>query len=180
MIIANKLSKTNRAEFLLYLWQVEDIIRANKCNIDVLKENYLSQFHLPDDVMKETENWYSDLCNMVIEEGLQKRGHLQICKGVLQELEELHQNLLNSSKYPLYRQLYMKVLPYIVELRAKGEDKNQHELQTCFDALYGIMMLRLQKKEISSQTSNAQKDISAMLGQLSYYYFKDKEKPLEF
>lgn len=32
MIIADRLKNTNRAEYLLYMWQVEDLIRAFQFN----------------------------------------------------------------------------------------------------------------------------------------------------
>ena len=76
--------------------------------------------------------------------------------------------------------MYYNVLPYIVELRGKSQDKNEPELQTCLDALYGVMLLRLQKKSISPETEKAVKDITTLLGQLSDYYLKDQEEPLEF
>ena len=180
MIIANQLKKKNRAEFLLYLWQVEDIIRAYSCDFDRLNENYLSQFKLDGAIAQETRKWYADLCDMMRSEGVAGKGHLQICKNILQDLGELHARLLNSDKFPYYREMYYKVLPYIVELRGKGGHEQEPELQTCFDVLYGVMMLRLQKKEISEATAKAAADVSVMLGQLSDYYFKDKDTPLEF
>jgi hypothetical protein len=42
------------------------------------------------------------------------------------------------------------------------------------------MMLRLKGQTISEETQVAVKHISTLLGQLSDYYFKDKEAPLEF
>ena len=36
---------------------------------------------------------------------------------------DLHLQLLRSPKFPYYNSAYYKVLPYIVELRAKGADK---------------------------------------------------------
>ena len=61
------------------------------------------------------------------------------------DLVDLHQRLLQSNRFPIYNAEYYKVLPFIVELRGKG-DKNISEIETCLDALYGIMMLRMQKK----------------------------------
>lgn len=180
MIIANKLRETNRAEYLLYLWQVEDILRAYECDFERIKNEYLQRFQLPKEEMIQTEQWYANLCDMMHTEGITKNGHLQISKNVLMELTELHQRLIASHKFPYYREMYYKVLPYIVELRGRGEDKDATELQTCFDALYGVMMLRIQHKEISIQTTKAVKDISTLLGQLSDYYFKDKMEPIEF
>lgn len=180
MVIANQLREKNRVEYLLYLWQVEDILRAFGCDFERVKNEYLPQFKLNDDTKAQTEEWYRNLCEMMHTEGVMKDGHLQICKNVLQQLDELHQQLMASAKFPYYHQMYYKVLPYIVELRGRGADKSENELQICLDALYGVMMLRLKHQTVSTQTSEAVKDISTLLGQLSDYYFKDKREPLSF
>lgn len=179
MIIADKLRNTNRAEYLLYLWQVEDILRAYGCDADRLKDEYLSRFAVDTETAKRIQQWYADLCTMMYTEGVKEKGHLQLCRNVLQELEELHARLLASPRFPYYREMYYKVLPYIVELRAKGEHTEATELECCFNALYGVLMLRLGKKEISEGTKKAAQDITTLLGQLSDYYQKDKEQPLE-
>jgi flagellin-specific chaperone FliS len=70
-------------------------------------------------------------------------------------------------------------LPFIVELRNKG-DKDKNEIETCFEALYGVMMLRLQKKNISPDTEHAIKEITTFIGMLSDYYLKDKKEGLKF
>ena len=72
------------------------------------------------------------------------------------------------------------MLPFIVELRNRGVDKSEDEIETCFNSLYGVMMLRLQKKDITPQTLNAVKEISTFIGMLNDYYLKDREEPLEF
>ena len=63
-----------------------------------------------------------------------------------------------------------------MELRAKGADKEEPELETCFEALYGILLLKLQKKEISEETRKAQEAISTLLAMLSNYYIEDKKR----
>ena len=67
-----------------------------------------------------------------------------------------------------------------MELRNRGVDKSEDEIETCFNSLYGVMMLRLQKKEISQQTLHAVKEISSFIGMLNDYYLKDRDEPLEF
>ena len=180
MIIANQLRTKSRAEYLLYMWQVEDLLRVYQLDIDRIKKEYLSQFKLEGDLLAETEEWYANLCEMMRSEGVSEHGHLQINKNTLQDLQELHLQLLNSSKFPYYHEMYYKVLSYIVELRAKGLAQEDNELQICFDALYGIPLLRLQHKEISPETEKARQDISAFLGQLSDYYNKNKKEPIDF
>lgn len=180
MFVASKLRKENIAEYLLYMWQVEDIIRAYGCNIVRIRKEYLANFQLDEEAMDEEETWWRNLVRMMKEEGVTETGHLQINKVTLQMLCDLDVQLRNSDKYPFYHSQYYKVLPYIVELRKKSQSSQHEEVETCFDALYGLMMLKLQNKEISIETKNAMKEITTYIGMLNDYYLKDKEEPLEF
>ena len=98
----------------------------------------------------------------------------------MQMLIELHNQLLQSSKFPFYNAEYYKVLPFIVELRNRGANKEENEIETCFNSLYGVMLLRLQHKDISPDTAHAIKEITTFIGMLSDYYKKDKEEGLKF
>mgnify|MGYP002525191507 CR=1 FL=1 len=117
---------------------------------------------------------------MMNQEGCREQGHLQINKTTLQLLADLHQQLLSSPKFPFYNAAYYKVLPFIVELRSRGAKREENEIETCLNALYGTLMLRLQKKEITPNTQHAVKEISTFIGMLSDYYKKDKEEGLKF
>lgn len=180
MFIANELRKKSIAEYLLYMWQVEDTIRAFGCQLGRIRREYIAHFDYSDEQKDEETDWFGNLIRMMNEEGKRESGHLQINMVTLQLMEELHQQLLSSSKYPFYTSEYYKVLPFIVELRNKGANKDEHEIETCFNSLYGVMMLRLKKATISPDTEHAVKEISTLIGMLSDYYHKDKEEPLEF
>ena len=179
MYIAQQLRKNNIAEYLLYMWQVEDLLRAYECSLSRVRREYIDRFNYTDEQKEEMTDWYGDLIRMMNQEGCREHGHLQINRVVMQQLVELNAQLLSSTKFPFYTSEYYKVLPYIVELRKRG-NAEEPEIETCFNALYGTMMLRLQKKEISPDTSHAIKEITTFIGMLSDYYKKDKEKPLEF
>lgn len=178
MFIAQDLRQKNIVEYLLYMWQVEDIIRAYDCSLSRIRKEYISRFEYSDEQLEDMTDWYGDLVTMMNQEGKRQSGHLQVNQVVLQQLSELHAQLLQSTKFPFYTSQYYKVLPFIVELRNRsGKDKN--EIETCLDALYGTMMLRLQNKEITPNTSHAIQEITTLLGMLSDYYKKDKEEGLE-
>ena len=178
MLIAQKLRKENIAEYLLYMWQVEDIIRAYGCNLQQIKNEYISRFDCTDEQKEEMVDWYGNLIRMINQEGCREKGHIQINKIVLQQLSELHAQLLDSPKFPFYSTEYYKVLPFIVELRQKNSNgEAAGEIETCFNALYGTMLLRLQNKEITQNTANAVKEITTFIGMLNDYYFKEKEYP---
>ncbi len=177
MFISQQLRKDNIAEYILYMWQVEDIIRAYGCDLTAIRKEYISRFDLTDEQREDMTDWYGNLIRMLRQEGVTQSGHIQVNKLVVQQMTELHNQLMNSTRFPFYSAEYYKVLPFIVELRGKGS-KDVGEIETCLNALYGVMMLRLQQKPVSSSTENAVKEITTFLGMLSDYYKKDKEEGL--
>ena len=180
MFIAKELRKKSIAEYLLYMWQIEDIIRAMGCSLPLIRKAYINKFTDYTDEQKEDEiDWFGNLVRMMNEEGKRDQGHLNINDIIVRDLVDLHQRLLQSNRFPIYNAEYYKVLPFIVELRGKG-DKNISEIETCLDALYGIMMLRMQKKEISPETEHAIKEISTFIGMLSDYCLKNETEGLDF
>ena len=116
---------------------------------------------------------------MMRSEGVQEKGHLQINKSVITMLNDLHNELLKSPKHPYYSAAYYKALPYIVELRNRSNTRDECEIENCFDAMYGLMMLRLQGKPVSEDTKKAMEDISRFLAMLAEYYKKDKKGEVE-
>ncbi len=179
MYISQELRKRNIAEYLLYMWQVEDIIRAYGCSLARIRREYIDRFDYTDEQKEEMADWYGNLVRMMNSEGCRENGHLQINKIVIQQLSELSAELLASSNFPFYNSEYYKVLPFIVELRKRGADKKENEIETCFNALYGVMMLRLQNKPVSPDTEHAIKEITTFIGMLNDYYMKDKQGELK-
>ena len=180
MYIAKQLKEKNVAEYLLYMWQVEDLIRANHLDIEELKVNYISRFNPSPEQEKEMVEWYVNLIEMMRSEQVQEKGHLQINKNIIILLTDLHLQLLNSPKFPFYSVAYYKALPYIVEIRARNNNRDLPELESCFEILYGVMLLKMQKKAVSADTQKAVADISKLLGMLSDYYIQDKQGNLKF
>ena len=178
MIIASKKRKENMAEYLLYMWQIEDLIRANGLDLDRIKANVIDRYDLTDAQRKEMTEWYESLIDMMRREGVDKAGHLQINKNVIIQLAELHEALLRDPKFPEYTAEFYKTLPYVVELRSKAGENKAGEIETCFNALYGMLMLRLKGKEISPETQNAIKQISHFIAVLAHDYKLNEEEKL--
>lgn len=178
MIIASQKRKENIAEYLLYMWQIEDIIRANNLDIEKIELNVISRFSLDDTSHKNMVEWYESLIDMMRREGVEKSGHLQINKNILSQLVALHQTLLKDPRFQTYTAEFYRTLPFIVELRSKTGDDKPGEIETCFNALYGMLMLRLQNKEISAETMTAVKQISRFIAVLSQNFKLDEEDKL--
>lgn len=179
MFIAKSIREKSVVEYLLYMWQMEDLIRAYGCSLTRIRREYIDRFDYTDQQKDEEEDWFGDLIRMMNQEGKREKGHLAINEVLLQDLGDLHVRLLQSIRFPYYSAEYYRVLPFIVELRQKG-DKEIGEVETCLNALYGVMLLRMRQKPISPETAHAIKAITTFLGMLSDYYIKDRTEGLEW
>lgn len=186
MLIARQKKQENIAEYLLYMWQVEDLIRACLLDEQRIEGLLVSRFaSIPDVNLEEIRKWYLELRDMMLQEGKREKAHLQINDNILIDLTDLHQHLLRQGQDAIYTSCYYSTLPYIVELRSKqscadGEDKRLGELETCFTALYGLMLLHMQHQTVGEQTQVAMKQISKFLGLLSMKYKEWKSGELKF
>ena len=116
---------------------------------------------------------------MMRSEGVAEKGHIQLNKNVIIALTDLHLRLLKSPKEMIYGAAYYKTLPYIVQLRSKSGGEEVPELETCFTAVYGYLVLRMQGKEISAETLEGIRQISSFLALLAAKYKEDMEGKLE-
>ena len=94
-------------------------------------------------------------------------------------LVDLHLRLLKSPKVPFYSAAYYKALPFIVEFRNKSNGRDKNEIENCFDALYMVWLMRLQKREVSEQTLEATGEISKFISMLSLYYSEEEAGRLD-
>ena len=174
MIIARQKRKENIAEYLLYMWQVEDLI-----DMDSINRTVIAHYDQPEEVKKEIAQWYEELIEMMRSEGVMEKGHIQLNKNVIITLTDLHLRLLKSPKEMVYSAAYYKTLPYIVQLRAKSGGEDLPELETCFAAVYGYLLLRMQGKEVSAETLEGIKQISSFLALLAEKYREDMKGELK-
>ena len=170
MIVARKLRKQNISAYIIYMFQVEDIIRAYGLDVDRICKEYLPKFQYTEEQIAEQRDWYAGLIRMMQEEGVKENGHVQVVKNTLLLMADRHRELLADSKQPFYSAAYYKALPYIVELRSKGRNKEKDEIENCVDALYGATVLKMQGRELSDETKLALQPITHLLEMLGKLY----------
>ena len=179
MIIASQKRKENIAEYLLYMWQIEDIIRANGLDLDKIKANVIDRHtELTDEQRRQMEEWYESLIDMMHREGVEKSGHLQLNKNVIVQLVQLHDALLKDPRFGEYTKRFYASLPFIVELRSKAGDDPKGEIETCFNALYAMLMQRLRGAAATPDTQAAVSQISQFIALLSHYFHLDEKEEL--
>ena len=176
MITARQKRKENIFEYLIYMWQVEDLIRACDFDANEIEKRVISQYGQPEDIKREIRQWYGELIDMMRGEDVMEKGHIRININVMAELTELHLRLLKSPQETIYGALYYKTLPAIVQLRSKSGGCDVSEIETCFTAVYGYLLLRMQGKEVSNDTTESIKLISNLLTFLAAK-FHEEESP---
>ena len=58
MLIAREKRRTNVAEYILYMWQVEDMLRALALDIEQVDRHVVSQFRVDEKTKLEIREWY--------------------------------------------------------------------------------------------------------------------------
>lgn len=149
-----KNKKENIAEYILYLWQLEDYLRA-----------------FPE--MAEGNEELSDILRMMHADDVMDGGHIQLAQIALKELEELSDDIL--SQEATYRAAMIRVTPSLNLLKARTDRPAMSNVEACLVLLYQIMMLRLQHREISAETQEVQQQATGLLQYLSKTYFKQGE-----
>lgn len=180
MLIAQQKRHENIAEYLLYMWQVEDLLRACELDDQRIEQLLVSRFASVTADLAPVRQWYMELRDMMLTEGKRQTGHLQINDNLLSDLTDLHLRLLKDGDDAIYTSCFYSTLPYIVELRSHEGEQKVGELETCFTALYGVMLLRMQKREVSEQTRLAIQQISKLIALLSDKYKAWKSGELKF
>ena len=143
------LKKNNIAEYILYLWQIEDYLRAFPQQADINQELH-------------------DLNEMMHQENILEGGHLQLAQNALSELEDLHNDLLDQEA--TYRAAMIQLKPSLTILKSKTVRPTMSDVEACLVLLYQIMLLRLQKRTISSETEHVQQQATHVLQYLSKTY----------
>jgi len=176
MQVSLEKKKNNIAEYVLYMWQLEDLLRAFHFDIEELEKNVFTIFSESETLRKEIYQWYSNLSQMMEMENIKVTGHLQITKNVMLDLNTLHVQLLKTPEEIKYRELYYKAAPNLYEFQKKIENKDTNEVEMMFLGLYGLLMMRINKRNITEETELAMKTFSDQLAILSQKYHEREEK----
>jgi hypothetical protein len=170
MFIAREKSKENIVEYLLYMFHIEDIIRANHGRMEELEKNVISKYNLPDNQNDEILEWYQNLIDRMDKEDTRQAGHLSSLKELMFQLNDLHLVLLNSLQEERYIENYHWAANYIKELKNKMNNPGLTEIEVCLDGLYGYMLLKMKGVTINEETLQAMSVFSQMLRYLSLKY----------
>lgn len=172
MIIAEQKRKENIAEYLLYMYQVEDMIRANKMELDAIEKTLISKFEVSYDVQREMREWYKSLIAMMRDEQKETAGHLNILENLSGQLHEMHHQILDQGVDVAYKGVYEKAKSNLEALRMRSGHGKENDIQLALNGLYGLLILKLKKTPITEETARAFDSIRELVAELSSRYME--------
>lgn len=164
MFTAQQKRKENIAEYILYLWQLEDLLRALQFSPEAIYSQLVSRYDIGDGDRQTLFLWYMELANLLRVEGKEDQGHLDHTLQLIGSLGELSDMLPASPAGERYRELYGAVAPEIPILRSKLEDKDISDVELFFRALYSVVLLRI--KGLGNDDNAYIQDVIALISPL--------------
>lgn len=187
MFIAKQKRKENIAEYILYIWQLEDMLRALNFDMQQIYNTLIEpQKELTPEQKEQTYFWYNDLVNLLKSEGKTESGHIDYFMHMVDDLNDLHLRLLKLPVGEEYKAYFAVVEPHLNTIRQTLGKPNMSDIEICFRALYSVVLLRLQGKESNEAYINDVIEvISPLIARLAKIYhdvergnidlFKEKE-----
>ena len=180
MLIAQKTKESNIAEHVIYMFQIEDLIRANNLDLDTITNSILAPQIKDEKLLNQYKNWYKELIKRMKIEDIKESGHSSEINEILMELLMLHNTLINILDDKKYKQVFEKALPALKDFQQKSNDSNINLIEVGFNALYSKVILKLKGQDFTQATEDAFKSISELIGYLAAYYKKMKKGELDF
>jgi hypothetical protein len=180
MIISQQLRVENIAEYILYMWQIEDLIRAYEFDHERIKNNLTDRYKVDQVVKNDIQLWYEGLIDSMKSEQITISGHLAYLVGLADDLNDFHYRLIDSPHHSDYQVVYEKTIYNIGDFRKRMEPKDKvSDMEVCLTVLYGFMLMKMKKKAITEDTFEAIESIREMIALLSYKYKEFEEGKIE-
>ena len=170
MIVSKHKKQNDIAGYVLYMWQIEDLIRANDLDMSKIEKTIISQYEQPENVKKEIYEWFENLVFMIKNEKKEKEGHIQVLVNTVNDMNNLHLRLMQAPTEVAYQHQFMKAVPHIKELEKKMRPTPRHDIELMLAALYNAFILKLKGKEITDATRDALTVFGKSLSLLSAKY----------
>lgn len=172
MLIALQKRKENIAEYILYLWQVEDLLRALQFSPEAIYATLVDKVEGADEQQKENIfNWYMQIVELLRKEGKESQGHLEHTLHLIADMHNLHLQLMKLPVGVHYRTTYAALSPELPRLRTIIDKSDISDTELCFRALYAALLYRI-KGSGQSVIDDTLAVVSPVIGELAALYGK--------
>jgi uncharacterized protein DUF4924 len=172
MIPALVKKRESIAEYIIYMYQTEDLVLSYKLNLDDILEYVIQHMSQNKAMIKEQLLWYADIIEqMKNEDIINTRKHLSSTQEYVDLLSFLHESHLMNDKS--YVKVYSKAEKDIKHYIALSEKTIENTVQICLNGLYGMLLLKLNGKKVTAEQQQTLTNFGAVLEYLSEVYKKE-------
>lgn len=144
MLIALQKRRENIAEYILYLWQIEDLLRALQFSPEAIYSTLVARVEGADEQQKENIfNWYMQIVELLRKEGKESKGHIDHTLHLVADLHNLHLQLMKLPVGEHYRITHARLAAELPRLRTILDNDEISDTELCFRALYAAMLYRI-------------------------------------
>ena len=152
MILAESKKKAHIVEYLLFLWQIEDLVRAADFDPIVLEKWAEDTANSEGTDPEKEKEWIISIAAEMRSQGKTEAGHVSFVSESMVELAHLHEMLLGPLEDKRYKEAFEIAEPMMKDLSVKQPGFAGHPVEQLLVVLYGCLILRLQKHAISAET----------------------------
>ena len=164
--------KESIAEYIIHMYQTEDLILNYKLNLDDILEYVLKQMSSDEETLKSLILWYADVIEQMHNERVVETGkRLSTTQDYVNRLTDIHAGLLDNDK--AYQTKYngaSEDIKYNIKL---SNNEISNPIQICLNGIYGMLLLRLIGEKITDDQQLILAKFGAVLEYLSEAYKKE-------
>ena len=154
MILAESKKKAHIVEYILFLWQIEDLIRAAQFDPTLLEKWAEDTANSEGSDPEKEKEWIVSIAADMRSQCKTESGHVASVSETMVELAHLHEMLLGPMEDKRYKESFEVAEPMMKELSAKQPGPASHPVEQLLVVLYGFLILRLQKQSISAESES--------------------------
>jgi flagellin-specific chaperone FliS len=110
------------------------------------------------------------------EEKVENTGDIKAINDLIDELNKIHLAMLSGKDNYKHAELYRWAKSNIEEYKRISKSESGNEIEIAISALYSLLLLRLQKKDVSVETAEAMQTFSNLLAHVALEYHKMNEE----
>jgi hypothetical protein len=170
MFIIQEKKQKNIAEYLILMYQIEDLLRSFEFDLKRIEKEFVAPQIASASMLPAMMEWYAALAKEMQTNKLDKKGHVTEVLEVTNELIYLHNTLLNMLNDEKYKDLSERAAQHISAFREKSDLGSIHPIEVCLKALYMKLLLKMKGQEISDATEEAFDSMRILIAYLTKKY----------
>ncbi|WP_420388063.1 DUF4924 family protein [Roseivirga sp.] len=168
MLLAEKKKQENISEYIIYMYQTEMLVRNFDFDIEKIKIHVFG--NIPAEKLSEEKReaaleWYAQIIDQMKTEGLENEGHLSYVQDEVQQLTDLSMKLLVENED--YQVIFNAARPAIRENIQASEGLITNPIQACLNGVLGLLIARMNGKEVPQETMDQIEHFGNVLSFLS-------------